>query len=222
MDKIIKHFFSKGHYFADKTIRNYYKNHDIIKIHIGCGEFIKPGWINADIQNGDIYLNAKTVFPFKTDSVDFIFNEQFLEHLTLGEAIHFSNESNRILKKGGVIRTSTPDLKKLIKFYQGTNIKAPKKKIFQKHFVLEKQPHHIFLNNHTLCEYINDYFRCWNHKFIYDFDTMKQIFFKAGFKKVYRVDFGKSHYSELIGIEEHGRNNDWSQDYISTSIEAIK
>ena len=48
--------------------------------------------------------------PFKNNSVDIIFNEDFIEHLSQRNQIAFLSESLKILKKGGVHRINTPNL----------------------------------------------------------------------------------------------------------------
>ena len=62
-----------------------------VKLHIGCGTVYLDGWINIDnnsdnnIKKLDINFDLRNPLPFKDDTVDFIFNEHFLEHLTIQE-----------------------------------------------------------------------------------------------------------------------------------------
>ena len=109
----------------------------VVKLHIGCGPRILKGWINIDAiyqkhdnpnyteqyfkdfypkkirgdKNDFILLDInKFGLPFKNNSVDIIFNEDFIEHLSQRNQIAFLNESLRVLKKGGVHRINTPNL----------------------------------------------------------------------------------------------------------------
>lgn len=64
---------------------------DCIKLHIGCGTVYKEGWINIDnnsdnnIEKMDFMWDLRKPLPLPENSVDFIYNEHFLEHLTVDE-----------------------------------------------------------------------------------------------------------------------------------------
>ena len=60
-----------------------------IKLQVGGGLHTLPGWLNGDLFNGDIYLDARRPLPLPDDSVRLIFAEQFIEHITLGDARKF-------------------------------------------------------------------------------------------------------------------------------------
>lgn len=104
------------------------------KLHFGCGPRVLKGWINIDIDYqawepyeeyyGSFYppqmrgtisdfleldVTAKAL-PFKNNSIDLIFHEDFIEHLDQRECILFLAETFRILKPGSVHRINTPDL----------------------------------------------------------------------------------------------------------------
>jgi predicted SAM-dependent methyltransferase len=61
-------------------------------LNIGCGTDYKDGWINIDnnsdnnIEKLDLNWDLRNPLPYKRNSVDFIFNEHFVEHLTVEEA----------------------------------------------------------------------------------------------------------------------------------------
>lgn len=107
----------------------------VIKLHIGCGARVLKGWVNIDMryepyeqylkyftdvfypeemrggENDFFALNVvKEGLPFPDNSVDVIFHEDFIEHLTQKEQVGFLAEALRVLKKGGVHRVNTPDL----------------------------------------------------------------------------------------------------------------
>jgi len=89
-----------------------------IKLHLGCGTIYKEGWINIDnnsdknIQKLDLDWDLRNSLPFPDNSVDFIFNEHFLEHLTVEEGIQAIKDFFRVLKPGGTMRIAMPDLEK--------------------------------------------------------------------------------------------------------------
>lgn len=82
----------------------------MIKLAFGCGSFPVPGWENHDL---DVDL-AKTL-PYADASIDFIFSEHCLEHLKPIEAWSYLEECLRILKPGGVVRTTVPSIVKVQK-----------------------------------------------------------------------------------------------------------
>ena len=47
--------------------------------------------------------------PFPDNSFDFVFSEHFFEHLWFDEAVALMEECRRILRPGGVLRTTVPD-----------------------------------------------------------------------------------------------------------------
>jgi len=112
-------------------------NNPAIKLHIGCGPRILKNWINIDAtyqthdnpgfteqyfkdfypeeirgdRNDFIQLDINEFgLPFKNNSVDVIFHEDFIEHLSQRNQIVFLSESLRVLKKGGIHRINTPNL----------------------------------------------------------------------------------------------------------------
>jgi predicted SAM-dependent methyltransferase len=71
-----------------------------VKLHIGCGNRKLQGFINIDIEKTeatDMTLDVREKLPFLKDSVDFVYSEHFLEHLSRGEAINFLKEIYRVL-----------------------------------------------------------------------------------------------------------------------------
>ena len=106
-----------------------------VRLHFGCGPRVLKNWINIDLKyqpyephmefmtekyypeeiRGDrsdffAFDVTKWPLPFEDGSVDVIFHEDFLEHLSQKGQILFLSETYRILKIGGVHRTNTPDL----------------------------------------------------------------------------------------------------------------
>ena len=79
------------------------------------------GWLNSDIEpklKDILYLDATQDFPIEDNSFDYIFSEHMIEHITYNDAKRMISECFRILKPGGVIRISTPDLSFLVDLYK--------------------------------------------------------------------------------------------------------
>ncbi|MCD6442003.1 methyltransferase domain-containing protein [bacterium] len=197
--KIIKHWLISGHIVRQIRISRFLKNNSCKMLQVGGGKhnIKEKGWINGDIIGGNIYLNATKKLPFPNQSFQYIFAEQFLEHLSLRDGIFFLKQCFRILKPGGVIRLAVPDLKSLIRVYYDKNPHVPLKKAMERH-----KKHH----NHELttpCHFFNDFFRLWGHRFIYDEETLRRGLETAGFSNITRCKFGKSSHKKLKGRERH-------------------
>jgi SAM-dependent methyltransferase len=74
-------------------------------------------FINFSRSSNIRWANAAKRIPEKDDSVDVIYCSHMLEHLDKREVCGFLNEARRVLRKGGVIRLSVPDLRRLVKDY---------------------------------------------------------------------------------------------------------
>lgn len=58
-------------------------------------------------------------------------------------------------------------------------------------------------NTPTYACYINDMFRLWGDKFIYDYKTLSYVLKKCGFSQILSMSFGVSNYKHLPGLERH-------------------
>ena len=121
-------FFIRFKYLIKSILRRkkYYNKkfpHTPLSLNLGCGKDYKPGWVNIDanlyknIKKLDIKYDLSKGIPFQDNSVDYIFNEHFLEHLTVKEGLYFLKECKRTLKSGGVLRIAMPNLEEAMKIY---------------------------------------------------------------------------------------------------------
>src|SRR5262249_51787858 len=105
-------------------------------IQFGCGEMLQPGCLNTDLvaftdeislsERGRIHLvdgrhflqtDAREVVPVAPASFQWAYSEHFIEHLTLLEAVFWLKQVHRVLVPGGLLRISTPDLRKYVEGY---------------------------------------------------------------------------------------------------------
>jgi len=160
---------------------------DKVKLHIGYGKNLFPSWINIDIMRDvDLRIDVRKGLLFEDNSVDFIYNEHFIEHLSADEAKSFFKECHRVLKPGGVLRIATPDLAYLIERYMVD--------WFDQTWVRD-------YNFKTACEMLNASFYKWGHKFLYDEETLRMYLEQSGFKDIRRCQLRQSRYPELCGLE---------------------
>ena len=159
------------------------------KLNLGCGWNKLSGWINVDYvpkRFGCEYMDVTEEFPYDTESIDYIYSEHLIEHIEFSEGIHMLSECYRVLKPGGKVRISTPDLKFLVKLY------TDNKTDLQKGYV-EYSVEQYRLEGKTDTFVINNFVRGWGHTFIYDEKTLRDSLESVRFSNIRKYSLGKSH-----------------------------
>lgn len=175
--------------------RRKYKNEKGLKINFGSGSATKKGFLNLDFSSSaDVRLDLRKPLPLPDACCGFIYSEHFVEHLTYPEGVemHFS-ECFRILEPGGKINISVPDTQWPVEEYvQGKNAYLEACKANNWH------PKDCT----TFMEHINFHFRqrrrgmsyshFENHRFAWDFETMKKKLAEFGFIDIERRNYDAS------------------------------
>jgi predicted SAM-dependent methyltransferase len=135
----------------------------------------------------DKVMDIRKGLAFPEYSVDFIHSEDFIEHLTLQDGIHFVKECHRVLKSGGVMRVLTPDLQ-----------------IFARQYV-NRDPNALNWYNQnlgckTFCEMFNMGMRMGGHTFLYDEELLTVILNEAGFH-IEKSEYRKSKFPVLRDLD---------------------
>ena len=157
-----------------------------MKLHVGCGNVILPGWINVDIDNipgVDIQDDVRTLTKIKDDSCDIIYASHVLEHFGRKEFESILKVWNKKLKINGILRLAVPDFEKAIEWYNDT------KKI-------EDVIGLISGGQKTEFDY---------HKMIYDRKFLTKVLKICGFDDVKEWEWRQT---------EHGQFDDYSQSYL--------
>lgn len=194
-----------------------YKGRDNLLVNIGTGNEGRSGWVNIDAfkaESVNCVYDARKRLPFADNSVKCLFSEHFIEHLDYNEEVpYFIKECYRVLQKGGVIRLIVPDAEKYLQAYtQG----GWDELIKMKRLGTQLRDPYFGFKYKTRMEVINFVFRQWSeHKFAYDFETLKFVIEAGGFTEVKKQEFGQSYLSELL-IDRASRVPE------SLYIEAIK
>lgn len=155
-----------------------------LTLNIGCGNIIKEGWVNLDINpgRGAFFLNAKKGLLFEDAAVRHIHCEHFLEHIEYPIAISFLRECCRVLEPKGSIRLILPDAEKYFHAYCAKDV------------VFFDKLKHLGGTAEVFCtpvEIINQMFRMWgDHRFAWDFETLELNLKRAGFVSIQRSKFG--------------------------------
>jgi predicted SAM-dependent methyltransferase len=158
------------------------------KVQLGCGRNRFPGWINVDLESGaDIVMDlSKGTLPFTTGELDFIYSEHFIEHITREQGLDLFKECFRVLRSGGTVRLSTPNLTTICTDYLSKNLDRWRA---------------VGWMPATPCQLVNGGLRLWEHQFVYDFEELRASLIAAGFSVVTRQVWKESTIQTLKGLE---------------------
>ena len=193
---------------VEKLLSKLNNQNKSIKLHVGCGGNYKEGWINIDNHlrtKKDLKLDLRGVIPFPDGSIDFIYNEHFIEHLSYDDGFDFLKASYRILKPGGVIRTAFPDLDTLI----DSHIKDYWREMEWVRLInAQWYPSGCFMLNKCIRE-------GGLHLYMYNVSELTRRLIEAGFGEdnICECKVNQSSYPELKGIEKRAD---------SSVVEAVK
>ena len=160
----------------------------MIKINMGCGwRNFGNDWIHID--GGDYkHLNHNNIceLPYENNTVDLIYASHVIEYFDRNEVEVLLKEWKRVLKNKGVLRISVPNFAVLSDLYKSGILK------------LEGLLGPLY-GKMNMAE--NSIY----HKTVYDFDSLKNVLNKCGFKNVDFYDWRHTCHSEY---------DDHSQAYI--------
>ena len=153
-----------------------------------CGD----GWVNADAvfmrlprsvvcedwrtRRLTMRHLAEDRLPFPDNSIEFVYTEHMFEHILPMQCSAFLKEAYRVLKPGGVIRITTPDLEKYLMGY------AERKKgnKFLADHASRWPPMGKLGTPYTAATIVNNIFRNYEHKWVYDLEEMTRTAMHAG------------------------------------------
>jgi len=90
-----------------------------LRLHLGCGSAYKEGWVNIDLAGTrvDLPWDLRRPLPFASGSIDAIFHEHLLEHLTYAQGLELHQRCRLLLRPGGVLRIGVPDAGAALRSY---------------------------------------------------------------------------------------------------------
>jgi predicted SAM-dependent methyltransferase len=113
-------------------------------------------------------------------------------------------ECYRILKPGGTIRLATPDLSVLLGLYHNESSAGGDNYIrwITDEYMDDMDDNKIYRPAFV----INNAFRMWGHRFLYDKELLEIALRQAGFVNIVSCRYKESSDKNLRGIELHGKN----------------
>lgn len=154
------------------------------RLHIGAGRERLEGWTNVDIQalpGVDVVADVTQGLQFS--DVEAIFAEHFLEHLPIDKALDFLLESHRVLRSGGWLRLSTPNLDW----------------VWTTHYRLDADGE----TKRQAAIVLNRAFHGWRHQFLWNREILGEVLAACGFDPVRWCRYGQSDLPVFQGIERH-------------------
>jgi len=79
------------------------------------------GWINADVKHGpgiEISRDIRDRLPLESGSIDYVVTVHALQEIPFDELVGVLEELRRVLKPGGTLRISVPDVDRAIDAYR--------------------------------------------------------------------------------------------------------
>ncbi len=184
-----------------------------LKIQVGGGARRLDGWLNLDLPPADLALDVLWGLPFPKGSARFVFCSHLLEHLDYpDDALRLLVDVRRVLAAGGVLRLIVPDIEQYMVAYSKRD----------RRFFRDRAEHWSKdAKGATLLEQVLSYagankppYNFWGHRFGYDFETLRELLRRAGFRRIERSSYMKSRHralrvdtaSDYAGARTRGRH----------------
>lgn len=157
------------------------------KLHLGAGLRQMDGWANIDLNGKkNMIWDLRKPLPVPKQSIEYIYTEHFIEHITREDGLKLLQNCREVLADEGVLRISTPCLRRLATDYLALHIPPVQADAW---------------NPTTPCAMMNEGMRLWGHQFVYDREELTLLLQEAGFSRIQYMEWGKSEHQSLQGLE---------------------
>lgn len=162
-----------------------------LKVHLGCGDDVRPGWVNIDVGAGAATEGAVVVrhdlrrgLPLEGESCVLIYSSHLFEHLGYRAGARLMRDCHRSLRPGGVLRFALPDFKGMFEAY--LNRDAGYLELVD---IRETLPY-VEPGTETLVDHVNyGVYQFGEHKTIYDQEKLTLLLRHIGFRSVSESSF---------------------------------
>lgn len=149
-------------------------------LNLGCGPERLPDCVNVDLYfPADLRLDLTRPLPLPDASVDAIISQHFIEHIPRAAGECLIAECARVLRPGGWLRISTPDLAWMVQRY------------------LED----VEAGSDGAADAFNERMRAHDHLHIYDLESLAALCARAGLTDIHRAAPQESECVWLRGRE---------------------
>lgn len=166
----------------------------LVKVHLGCGDDIRAGWLNVDMSAGRAARERAAAAGSGTALVihdlrrgldlparicSLIYSSHLLEHLEFSQARRLLRDCHRALAPGGVFRAALPDFRRIANAYVEHDAE-----FFDLIDIREAFPHNA-PGTHSLIDFVNyAAYQSGEHRMLYDADKLTRTLLAAGFSNV--------------------------------------
>jgi SAM-dependent methyltransferase len=202
-----------------RTIARYLASHKTRKLQIGAGPVNLDGWLSGDIhprRPDHIFLDATGRFPFPARTFHYVAAEHVIQDLPYPTGCQMLRECCRVLRSGGRLRLSTPDLRRLIALYD------QQQPLHKRYIEWRLDGFAAWADAYLPGFVLNDMMHAY--AFLYDEATLRHALERSGFTDVTLFRPGQSSDPALRGIEQHGRvlGDEDINSFESIVVEAVK
>lgn len=197
---------------------------EIRGVQFGCGARLQRSALNLDLVGfADVRLDATRAgrvflvddahflhhdvthpLPAEDGAFDWAYSEHLVEHVTPQQAVLWLKDVRRVLRPGGLLRLTTPDLERYASAYVSRD-----EAFFAEHarrlseLGLPAMPtRRAFM--------VNQIFQFWGHRWIYDADELAHVLARAGFAAdaVRRCAFQQGAKEEVSALDWEVRRDE--------------
>lgn len=183
------------------------------KVHLGCGSNLLKGWLNIDfwphLSQEVVYLEPNgipdTVFlnydlrqgiPYASGRAAVVYHCHLLEHLPYFDGLLLLERCFEALEVGGLHRIVVPNLEAFARSYLSDDA-----------FLLDQYRAHALHSDadrySTKGAVFMGMLHNHDHRWGYDWDTLRWALARVGFSKIRRCNFQESDIAEIREIEPY-------------------
>ncbi len=172
---------------------------EVKNINLGSGDQVIPGFLSIDFSfKADLSLDLrKGILPFKSSTINIVVCTSAINYFDKNSGQKIINETFRVLKKGGIARFSTQDLEIIAQKYLNKDYNF----FFQKTANGQER-----FQGKTFADKFNSWFYGYDSgigtcQYVYDFETLKELFKNSGFRKIEKKKFMESEIVQIKSID---------------------
>ena len=200
--------FPLRHAYANSRILRAGLDRPSVKLHLGCGPKVLPGWLNIDVRSfpGVAVMRLPSGLKwFPDNSISFVYCSHMIQYLDYPDQVHqLALEIRRILKPGGALRIVTPGIERIIRAYVADD----------KAFFKKQEQHHPLHCTTKLEHLIFALQQDGQTKYGYDFQTAQKFLQRVGFTQIKDSSYNESEFQELR-VDYRGKD-------LSLFVDAVK
>jgi ubiquinone/menaquinone biosynthesis C-methylase UbiE len=155
--------------------------------------------------------DIRTPLPFPAGSATAVYASHVLEHMYFEEGRRLLRESFRVLSSGGLLRIVVPDLHAIVREYLGERPFGPLSPDMEALRPADRFNQRLLMRSPAPSS-ANLFYRLYenwedfhSHKWMYDLDSLTDLFVQAGFVEVQSMECHVSRITDIQGVEDPSR-----------------